>query len=86
MTRSTKPAAHDPVNRPAHYTQGTIECIDAIKAALGQEQFIGFLRGQVLKYQWRLGLKDDPVQDASKAAWYNARLVQELQSRKEKTK
>lgn len=26
---------HDPVNHPAHYTTGDIECIDAIMAALG---------------------------------------------------
>ena len=28
----------DVVNHPSHYTQGDIECIDAIKAALGEEQ------------------------------------------------
>ena len=26
---------NDPVNHPAHYTKGEIECIDAIKAATG---------------------------------------------------
>ena len=26
---------HDPVNHPSHYTSGDIECIDAIRAALG---------------------------------------------------
>jgi hypothetical protein len=62
------------VDHPAHYNQGGIECIDAIEAALGREQFIGFLRGQVLKYQWRLGLKDAAAQDAAKAHWYSGRL------------
>jgi hypothetical protein len=65
--------ATDPVNHPSHYT-GAIECIDAIESALGREQFIGFLRGQVIKYQWRLGKKDNAAQDAAKAKWYAERL------------
>lgn len=74
--------AHSPdmVNHPAHYTQGDIECIDAIKAALGPEGFIAFLRGQVIKYEWRLLHKEKPVEDARKAAWYNDRLIQELEA------
>lgn len=67
------------VDHPQHYNQSDeIECIDAIEAALGREQFIGFLRGQVIKYTWRLGLKDDPVQDASKVQWYQNKLIEVL--------
>jgi hypothetical protein len=62
------------VNHPAHYNQGGVECIDAIAAALGREGEIAFLRGQVIKYVWRLGLKGPAVEDAAKAAWYLARL------------
>ena len=72
-----KPAG-DPVNHPAHYTQGPIECIDAIAAALGHDAFIEFLRGQVIKYMWRLGRKGDALQDAEKGTWYASRLVEEL--------
>ena len=68
----------DPVNNPAHYTAGAVECIDAIEAALGPEGFVAFLRGQVIKYTWRLGRKDDALQDARKAAWYQAKLVERL--------
>lgn len=68
----------DLVNHPPHYTHGAIECIDAIKAALGKEGFIAFLRGQVIKYTWRLGHKDEPKVDAEKAAWYQTRLIEEL--------
>lgn len=69
----------DLVNRPPHYQSDTgIECIDAIRAALGREGFIAFLRGQVIKYSWRLGSKDVPFQDAGKAKWYQDRLVEEL--------
>ncbi len=69
---------HDPVNHPAHYTQGSVECIDAIESALALTGFIAFLRGQVLKYAWRVGAKGDPLEDAKKGAWYQARLVHAL--------
>ena len=57
-----------PIN-PAHY-KDDIECIDAIRAQLSDEQWIGFLRGQVAKYNWRLGRKDATEQDAKKMLWY----------------
>lgn len=70
----------DPVNHPSHYTSGAIECIDAIEAALGRDGFMAFLRGQVIKYNWRCGLKDAPAQDAAKARWYADRLVSVLEA------
>jgi hypothetical protein len=42
---------NDPVNHPDHYKpldSSLVECIDDIKAALGEEQYIGFLRGMAL--------------------------------------
>ena len=75
----------DPTN-PGYYTQGEVECIDAIKSALGREQFIGFLRGQVIKYHWRVGLKGvDSVthaKDVRKAIWYAEKLAEELEDAK----
>ena len=68
----------DAVNHPSHYTQGSIECIDAIASALGHDAFIQFLRGQVIKYMWRLGHKGDALKDAEKGKWYASRLVAEL--------
>lgn len=60
----------DPVISPPHYTAGEIECIDAIREAVGPEGFDGYLRGQVIKYAWRAGRKDDYAQDMAKAAFY----------------
>lgn len=65
---------HDPVSHPKHYTQGGIECIDAMEAALTPEEFRGYLKGQIMKYNWRLGLKDTPVQEVGKLQWYAERL------------
>ena len=66
----------DMVNSPAHYTSGGIECIDCIKAALG-ENFIGFLIGNVIKYSYRYKDKKG-VEDLKKARWYLDRAIKEL--------
>lgn len=64
----------DPVNHPKHYCQGEIECIDAIKSALTDEEFRGFCKGTSLAYIWRERSKGGD-EDLRKAAWYLARLV-----------
>lgn len=62
-----------------YYREGAIECIDAIKAALGQAGFVAFLRGQVIKYNWRLRGKGKALEDSIKATWYQHRLTEELE-------
>lgn len=60
----------DLVNHPPHYTQGGIECIQAIEAALGPEGYKAFLRGQVIKYTWRGPHKGTEALDYGKADFY----------------
>ena len=66
----------DMVNNPTHYNTGEIECIDAINSMLTSEEFIGYLRGNSLKYRWRMRYKSNPVQDIEKAEWYEKKLKQ----------
>ena len=66
----------DPVNHPPHYNKGGIECIDAIKAMLSPDEFVGYLRGNSLKYRWRMRYKSNPIQDMEKAQWYEKKLMQ----------
>jgi len=61
--------AVDMVNHPPHYNQGEIECIDAIRAALGSEGFEAYCRGNAIKYAWRSRHKGGK-EDLRKAAWY----------------
>lgn len=68
----------DMVNTPPHYTTGNIEFIEAVQSALGTEGFIHFLRGQVIKYSWRMARKGSLLQDAEKCQWYQNKLVQTL--------
>jgi hypothetical protein len=74
---------HDPVNHPKHYqSAGGIECIDAIRASLGLEGFLGYCKGNAHKYLFRCDAKelDGPLQDLKKAAWYINRAIQELEA------
>ena len=65
----------DNVNNPSHYNSGAVECIDAIEAMLSPEEYIGYLRGNSLKYRWRFRYKGKPVEDLQKANWYEQRLL-----------
>ena len=64
------PKSYDPVNNPSHYTQGGIECIDAMVAAFGNTRTASFCRCNAFKYLWRAGKKDNTIQDLKKAMWY----------------
>lgn len=59
----------DMINHPSHYTQGGIECITAIKAALTPEEFRGYCKGNSMKYIWRERHKGGR-ESLMKAAWY----------------
>ena len=72
----------DNVNHPSHYTQGAIECIDAIKEAtkglLGIE---AVCTANIIKYVWRWKFKNG-VEDLRKARWYLDRLIDEVSNSK----
>lgn len=67
----------DNVNHPNHYASSTIECIDAMEAMLTPEQFIGYLRGNIFKYQWRYEKKNG-IEDLKKSQWYLKKLMEKL--------
>lgn len=72
----------DVIEHPYHYTAGgDVECIQAIRAALGSEAFLDFCRGQVMKYIWRARLKNSLNENLKKAAWYLERAIEEAQQR-----
>lgn len=64
----------DEVNHPEHYTDGGIECIDAIEAALTEEEFRGYLKGNIIKYVWR-ERKKGGMTSMRKAGWYTDRFL-----------
>lgn len=79
----------DMVNSPGHYQdhdgrgpeEGGVECVDAIRSALGRDGLVAYLRGSLISQTWRLTRKDDGkggAQDAAKAAWYATKLAEIL--------
>ena len=72
--------AEDMVNHPSHYTQGGVECIDAITSALSsyEDSVDSWLVGQVIKYLWRAPLKGKYEEDIKKAQFYLNRLVEKI--------
>lgn len=57
------------VNHPAHYTECSIECIEAMEIAFGQEALKHFCLCNAFKYLWRHKHKNNDV-DLDKAEWY----------------
>ncbi len=68
----------DNVNHPAHYTQGGVECIEALKAATVHKKGIeAICVANVIKYLWRYEEKNGK-EDIKKAKWYLEYLLKEL--------
>jgi hypothetical protein len=75
-----KEEVKDNVNHPSHYTQGAIECIEAIKEATkGLFGIEAVCTANIIKYVWRWKFKNG-VEDLNKAKWYLDRLIKEVQS------
>ena len=73
----------DPVNQPAHYVAGEIECIDAIRSAVqGLPAYEAVLVGHVIRYLWRYRKKNkaQPQIDVGKALFYLTKLNTEMES------
>jgi len=68
----------DPVEKPDHYNNGAIEAIDAIKASMEDQEFQGYLKGNILKYLWHYGYKGKPIEDLEKCEWYLKKLLKEF--------
>ena len=66
----------DMVSHPQHYNMGGVECIDGIKAALG-DKYVGFLIGNVIKYCWRYEHKNG-AEDLRKAKFYLEQAIGEM--------
>jgi len=70
------------ITKPPHYTQGPIECRDAIDSMLtgdGSGGAVDFYRAQVVKYLWRMPHKGSPLVDARKADFYLHHLINKLE-------
>lgn len=62
------------IDHPPHYTQGKVECIEAILSATG-DGGQHFLQGNIIKYIWRYKHRHG-IQDLKKAQWYLNALIE----------
>ena len=73
------PIDKNQVDHPDHYNQGSIECIEALKACMTPEEYHGFCSGNVIKYVWRYRNKNG-TKDLKKAKWYLETLIKDLEA------
>ncbi len=64
---------HDPVNHPNHYCShpSGVECITVV-------EHMSFNVGNAIKYLWRMGQKQNALEDLRKARWYIDREIKRL--------
>ncbi len=63
------------VNHPSHYTSGSVECIEAIKASMTADGFCDYCKGNIIKYIWRWRDKGG-IEDLKKAQVYLGWLIE----------
>ena len=68
-------SSDNPVEHPAYYTSGGIECIEAIKASMVTDSFQDYCKGNIIKYIWRWRSKGG-VEDLKKARVYLDWMIQ----------
>ena len=78
MVKVEGEARCDRVQQPNHYTFGSVECIEALRACMSTEAFCGFCKGNVLKYLWRYEHKNG-IEDLKKARQYLNWMIQKLE-------
>lgn len=64
----------DNVNHPSHYKKYKLETIDNIQNSMTQDEFVGYLKGNIKKYLDRYQDKNG-VEDINKAKWYLNKLI-----------
>ncbi len=69
----------DNVNSPMHYLQGKRETIEVIQDYMTKDEFVGYLKGNIIKYVGRFKFKGKPLEDLKKSQWYLNKLIQEVE-------
>lgn len=77
--KEIRPEVDDMVNEPKHYDFFDTTVLDVIEKTLTHDEFMGFLKGNSLKYRLRCGKKDNMNQEIGKAEYYENRYQQYLE-------
>lgn len=78
MIDITKTLAHEPADQTQvggdHYKTMGIQPWEVLQSVLTREEFVGFLKGNIIKYAMRSGRKEGADDDAGKARHYAKKL------------
>ena len=67
------------MEQPEYYDKNGLSPVDSMKQGLiSHEEYVGFLKGNVIKYVVRCGKKDDAISDINKAIHYLTMLRNEF--------
>ena len=70
---------NDNVTHPSHYTQGKVECLDAIESAVtGLTGIEAVCTAQCIKYLWRWKRKNG-LEDLLKCLFYLQKLIERVE-------
>jgi len=83
--KEKKEATVDLVNHPPHYNKGGMEVIEVIELVTGDQGFVGYLLGNILKYLLRFRHKGKPIEDLKKARWYLDKLISVVSDKEKPT-
>lgn len=68
------------MSEPEYYVKNGLSPLKAMEEGLiSNEQYIGFLKGNVIKYTVRAGYKEDEIKDVDKAIDYLNHLKKEFE-------
>lgn len=73
-TTFTKEVAPAVDNKYDEHYKGDVEPIELMKAQMSPEAYMGFLRGNIIKYASRFGKKDETIKEATKILFYAEQL------------
>jgi hypothetical protein len=62
----------------SHYIDMPIQPWDVMECVMSEQEFIGFLKGNIIKYSMRAGHKGDAKLDLEKAKHYKQKLTEVL--------
>lgn len=69
------------VSSNPHYDT-SIQPIETMQANMTPDEFLGYLKGNIIKYACRCGRKDEPLKEAKKIKEYAGWLVDALEGKK----
>lgn len=72
---------NEAVSSNPHYDT-SIQPIETMQANMTPEEFLGYLKGNIIKYACRCGRKDEPLKEAKKIKEYAGWLVDALEGKK----